>query len=77
MAKNNLFKEVGKKTKLVGNMSKDFIKFMHLRFPNEKSFAYVEEWALRFKNHQEWMAADGISRVALRKVNKKYKKYTL
>jgi len=75
MVKNKLFNEVGKKTKLVGNMAKDFVKFMSLRFPNEQSFAYVEEWALRFKNHQEWMAADGTSRAALRRVNKKYKKY--
>jgi len=42
-----------------------FVNFTAARFPNERSEAYIAEWACRFISGSEWLHADRKSRKVL------------
>ena len=73
MTNNKLFKEIAEEYAMTNDYKKDFIRFMKLRFPNERSENYVAEWAERFIYHREWAAADSKSRKILIKIGRRTK----
>lgn len=64
--------EVGKENGLNTHDSIIFAEFMRRRFPDEKSNAYVKEWAKRFKSGNPESYMDEESKSAYLKAREKF-----
>lgn len=70
---NTKFKEIADEYSMTSATKKDFIKFMKLRFPNERDESYIAEWAERFIYTRDWKAGDNKSRAILVKIGRRTK----
>jgi len=62
---NEWIKAIALENEMPAEMLDSFVRFMEMRFPDERLKSYVEEWVLRFLSGQPEKFCDHVSLKAL------------